>query len=60
MWKQLNYEIPPYLLIVKMKIFGTFNLNKYLCKKENNMQQESNPTLWQTIKSYFNVLPEKK
>ena len=23
------------------------------------MQQESNPTLWQTIKSYFNVLPEK-
>ena len=23
------------------------------------MQQESNPTLWQTIKSYFNVLPDK-
>ena len=23
------------------------------------MQQDSNPTLWQIIKSYFNVLPDK-
>ena len=28
-------------------------------QKENNMQQDSNPTLWQIIKSYFNVLPDK-
>lgn len=28
-------------------------------QKENNMKQDSNPTLWQIIKSYFNVLPDK-
>ena len=28
-------------------------------QKENNMQQDSKPTLWQIIKSYFNVSPDK-
>ena len=28
-------------------------------QKENNMKQDSKPTLWQIIKSYFNVSPDK-